>query len=99
MIVTAALNVTNRKVTKILAVVKGRANTASHHLSGAKEEKEILSETREAALDQMVQEAKQLFADAVIGLTFVSSEAASHVTDILAYGTAVKLDPAPPEKK
>lgn len=46
---------------------------------------------REDAFQQMLQHAKELGADAVIGVRYGALEFAQAVTEVLAYGTAVKL--------
>jgi uncharacterized protein YbjQ (UPF0145 family) len=52
----------------------------------------LLAECREQALDRMVEHATSLGADAVIGMRFDATEAAGGLaTEVLAYGTAVKL--------
>lgn len=52
----------------------------------------LLAESREQALDRMVQHAQSVGADAVIGLRFETTDAgAGQATEVLAYGTAVKL--------
>ena len=54
----------------------------------------LLAESREQALDRMLQHAQSLGADAVIGVRFETTDAGQgQATEVLAYGTAVKLDP------
>ncbi|MEZ5979374.1 MAG: YbjQ family protein [Planctomycetota bacterium] len=53
----------------------------------------LLAEAREQALDRLVAEARVLGADAVVGLRVATSQIAAGAAEILAYGTAVKLDP------
>lgn len=52
----------------------------------------LLGESREQALDRMADEARELGADAVIGVRFSTSMLAHGAAELLAYGTAVKLD-------
>ena len=52
----------------------------------------ILSETREQALDRMVEEAEELGANAIIMIRFTSSEIATSAAEVLAYGTAVVVE-------
>ncbi len=52
----------------------------------------ILSETREQALDRMVEEAEELGANAIITARFASSEIATSAAEVLAYGTAVVVE-------
>ncbi len=64
------------------------------NLNGGKidEYVEILSESREEAIKEMVEEAKKMDADAVINVRFMTSSVMGSVAEILAYGTAVKLE-------
>lgn len=54
---------------------------------------ELLEDTRRHALDRMVQNALVLGANAVIGFRFDSSEIGQSLTEIVAYGTAVVVEP------
>jgi uncharacterized protein YbjQ (UPF0145 family) len=52
----------------------------------------LLAESREQALDRMVENARAMGADAVIGVRFETTDAGQgQATEVLAYGTAVKL--------
>jgi uncharacterized protein YbjQ (UPF0145 family) len=51
----------------------------------------MLQEARQHAIDRMVGEAQQRGADAVVMMRFDSGEIAQGITEIVAYGTAVKL--------
>jgi uncharacterized protein YbjQ (UPF0145 family) len=102
-IITTGFTVPNREIDAIVGIAKGGSVRARHVgrdilaffrcLTGGEvhEYTKILAETREQALDRMIDHAKVMGADAVIGFRFVSSEIASHAAEILAYGTAVKL--------
>jgi uncharacterized protein YbjQ (UPF0145 family) len=52
---------------------------------------EVLEDSRRHAIDRMVANAHLLGADAIVAVRFDSSEIAQNLTEILAYGTAVKL--------
>ncbi|HLX34941.1 MAG TPA: heavy metal-binding domain-containing protein [Candidatus Limnocylindrales bacterium] len=54
---------------------------------------ELLEDTRRQALDRLVQNATLMGANAVISMRFDSSEMASYMTEIVAYGTAVVIVP------
>jgi uncharacterized protein YbjQ (UPF0145 family) len=54
----------------------------------------LLEDSRRHALDRMVENATLLGADAVLAIRFDSSEIGGQLTEILAYGTAVKVAPA-----
>ncbi|NNE68415.1 MAG: YbjQ family protein [Pyrinomonadaceae bacterium] len=52
---------------------------------------EMLTEARHQAIARMVQHALELNADAVVGLRFTTSTIMSNASEILAYGTAIRL--------
>src|ERR1700760_3731020 len=51
----------------------------------------LLEDSRRHALDRLVDNARLIDADGLIGVRFDSSEVGDGLTEILAYGTAVKL--------
>jgi len=53
----------------------------------------LLEDTRRQAIDRMVQNATMMGGNAVISMRFDSSEMASTMTEIVAYGTAVVVVP------
>jgi uncharacterized protein YbjQ (UPF0145 family) len=53
---------------------------------------QLLEDSRRHAIDRMVGNAGLLGADAVIAVRFDSSEIGQQFTEIVAYGTAVKVD-------
>ena len=52
---------------------------------------EMLNEARQIAVKRMVDEAKELGADAVIGIKYGSSQVMAGAAEGIAYGTAVKI--------
>ena len=52
---------------------------------------EMLNEARQIAVKRMVDEAKALGADAVIGVKYGSSQVMAGAAEVIAYGTAVKI--------
>jgi uncharacterized protein YbjQ (UPF0145 family) len=59
-----------------------------------KEYTEMLEEARRHALDRMVANATEMGANAVLMMRFDSSEIGQTMSEIVAYGTAVVLEPA-----
>jgi uncharacterized protein YbjQ (UPF0145 family) len=55
---------------------------------------QLLEDSRRHAIDRMVENARLMDADAVIAVRFDSSEIGQQFTEIVAYGTAVKVDRA-----
>jgi uncharacterized protein YbjQ (UPF0145 family) len=56
---------------------------------------QMLEEARRHATDRMVENATAMGANAVIMMRFDSSELGQTMSEIVAYGTAVVLEPAP----
>ncbi len=54
---------------------------------------ELLEDTRRQALDRMVQNAALMGANAIISMRFDSSELNNSMSEIVAYGTAVVVEP------
>lgn len=102
-ITTTGLEVPNKKIIKTLGVVKGNTIRARHVgrdiLAGLKtivggEIKTYTQMTtlaREEAFNRMINQAVELKADAVIGIRFSTSMIMQGASEMLAYGTAVKL--------
>jgi uncharacterized protein YbjQ (UPF0145 family) len=55
---------------------------------------ELLEDSRRHAMDRMVENAMLAGGNAVIGVRFDSSEIGQSLTEIVAYGTAVVIEPA-----
>ena len=54
---------------------------------------DLCERTRQDALNQMLDHARQLGANAVIGLRYDATEIMQGVTEVLCYGTAVLVEP------
>jgi uncharacterized protein YbjQ (UPF0145 family) len=52
---------------------------------------EVLEDARRHAIDRMVANARLIDADAIVSVRFDSTEMSENLTEIVAYGTAVKL--------
>jgi uncharacterized protein YbjQ (UPF0145 family) len=55
---------------------------------------QLLEEARRHAVDRMVQNAQAMGADAVVMMRFDSSEMGGTMSEIVAYGTCVTIEPA-----
>src|SRR6202171_2418151 len=55
----------------------------------------LCEQTRNDAFDLMIQHANELGANAIIGARYDATEIMNGVTEVLAYGTAVVVEPAP----
>jgi uncharacterized protein YbjQ (UPF0145 family) len=60
-----------------------------------KEYTQMLEEARRHALDRMVLNASVMGANAIVMMRFDSAEIGQTMSEIVAYGTAVELDPPP----
>ena len=103
MIVSTTENVPGREVAEILGLVTGNIVQAKHigrdiqaglrSIVGGRVGgyTEMLSEARAEATALMVGEAQRLNADAVVNVRYTTSAISDGMSEILAYGTAVKL--------
>ena len=103
MIVVTTHTVPGREVVEVLGLVRGNTVRARHlgkdiaammkNLVGGEvtEYTKLLAESREQAVDRMLEEATRLRADAIVGVRFTTSMIAAGAAEFLAYGTAVKL--------
>ena len=73
----------------------GNIAAAVRSLAGGeiKEYTQLLEDTRRQAIDRMVQNATLMGANAVISMRFDSSEIGNTMSEIVAYGTAVVVEP------
>src|SRR5262249_52037040 len=53
----------------------------------------LCEQTREEAFDVMIQHASERGANAIIGMQYDATEIMQGVTEVLAYGTAVQVEP------
>jgi uncharacterized protein YbjQ (UPF0145 family) len=60
---------------------------------------QLLEDTRRQALDRLVQNAALMGATAVLSMRFDSSELSGTMSEIVAYGTAVVIEPDPTAKQ
>jgi uncharacterized protein YbjQ (UPF0145 family) len=54
---------------------------------------ELCEEARQEAFDLMVQHAREIGANAIIGMRYDATELAENMTEVLCYGTAVVVQP------
>jgi len=102
-IVTTGLEIPKREIIEILGIVKGNTVRARNlgrdigaglkNLVGGevKTYTEMTIQAREEAYNRMVNEAIDLKADAIIGVSFSTSMVMQGASEMLVYGTAVKL--------
>lgn len=103
MIISTTETVIGRDIAKHLGIATGNTVRAKHigrdimavfktlvggEISGYTE---MLSESRNQAIDRMVAQGQAMGADAIINVRFTTSQVAQGMSEMLAYGTAVKL--------
>jgi uncharacterized protein YbjQ (UPF0145 family) len=54
----------------------------------------LCEETRGEAFDLMLKHAEELGANAIVGVRYDATELSENMTEVLAYGTAVVMEPA-----
>jgi len=57
---------------------------------------ELCERAREEAFQLMLEHAAAMGANAIIGMRYDANDVAAGVTEVLAYGTAVVIEPPPP---
>ncbi len=104
MILVNTDTVAGHRIVSSLGVAKGSVVRAKHigrdivavfrNLVGGEitEYTEMFTDARQRATQRMVQDAERLDADAVVNIRFVTSQVMSGASELLAYGTAVKLE-------
>jgi uncharacterized protein YbjQ (UPF0145 family) len=104
MIVTTGFDIQGRQVAQYLGVVRGivvRATGIGRGIVGGikalaggniEEWTVVCENARMEAFNRMVQHAHEIGADAVIGMRYDATEFGQGSTEVLAYGTAVKLN-------
>jgi uncharacterized protein YbjQ (UPF0145 family) len=53
----------------------------------------LADDARQHAYDRMVEEARKVGANAIIGMRYDANEIMEGITEVLAYGTAVRVEP------
>ena len=91
--ITENLGVCYGLVVRSMGVVGGVAASFKALRRGEiSEYTQLLEDSRRHAIDRMVDNARLLGADAIVSVRFDSSEIGNQFTEIVAYGTAVKVD-------
>jgi len=104
MIITNTETIPHHEVTKILGIARGSTvrarNIGRDIFAGLKnvvggeisEYTKLQALAREEALQRMMDDGKRLGADAIVNVRFTTSMIMQGASEILAYGTAVKLE-------
>jgi len=101
MLLSTTDKIEGKKIVKNLGLAKGNTIRARHigrdimailrHIVGGEitDYTKMMAESREQALDRMIEDAQKLGANAVVRLSFSTSMIMGGASEILAYGTAV----------
>lgn len=104
MIVTTGNDIAGRTITTYLGVMRGivvRSPTIGQGIMGGLKQfvggnnetyAQVCEAARQEAYERMIQQAQDRGADAIISMRYDATEFAEGVTEVLAYGTAVKLN-------
>ena len=104
MIVVTSSQIENRKIKQHLGLVRGNTIRSRHlgkdilavfrNIVGGEihEYTKLMAESREQAIDRMMDEASALGADAIVDVRFATSLVSQAASEILVYGTAVILE-------
>jgi uncharacterized protein YbjQ (UPF0145 family) len=105
MILTTLQSLPGYRIVRVIGLVKGNTIRARDigrdfiavlkNITGGEIEEytKMIAESREQAIDRLVNEADNLNADAVIGVRFGTTSVMNGAAEILAYGTAVVIEP------
>lgn len=103
MIVSNTENIPGREVESILGISRGSTvrarNIGRDIFAGLKnivggeieEYTKLQAQSREQALERMIEDAKRMGADAILCVRFTTSMITQGASEVMAYGTAVKL--------
>ena len=104
MIVTTSGQIEGKSVTKTIGLVKGSTIRARHLgkdiMAGLRgvvggeitEYTKMMAESREQAIERMIEDAEKKGANAVVSMRFTTSMVMQNASEILAYGTGVVVE-------
>ena len=104
MLMSTTETIEGKKIVKHLGLVKGNTIRARHigrdimaglrNVVGGEitDYTKMMAESREQALDRMIEDAQNLGANTIVGVKFATSMVMQSASEILAYGTAVVVE-------
>ena len=104
MLITTTDQIEGKRIVKTLGLVRGNTIRCRHvgndimaglkNLVGGEISNytKMMGESREQAIDRMIEEAQKLGANAIVQMRFATSMVMSSAAEILAYGTAVVVE-------
>lgn len=103
MLITTTEKIPNKEIIEILDIARGSTvrarNVGRDIFAGLKnivggelsEYTDLQAQSREQAIERMINDAKRLGADAIVNVRFSTATITQGAAEILAYGTAVRL--------
>jgi len=103
MILTTTATIPGREIEEVIDIVRGGTVQARHvgrdimaafkNIVGGEigDYTKLMSDAREKAIDRMIADADRIGADAIVNVRFMTSSIMQGMSEILAYGTAVRL--------
>jgi len=104
MLLSTTDTIHGKKIIKHLGLVRGNTIRARHigrdimaiirHIIGGEitDYTKMMAESREQAIDRMIEDAQKLGANAIVSINFSSQMIMGGASEILAYGTAVVVE-------
>jgi len=104
MLITTSDEIPGKKIVQVFGLVRGNTVRARHigrdimaHLRNivggeVTDYTKMIAEAREQSLDRMIAEAQKLGANAIVAMRFTTAEVMQGTAELLAYGTAVKVE-------
>lgn len=104
MIIVTSEYIQHKRIVKTIGLVRGNTIRARHlgrdiaatfrNMLGGEitEYTKLLAESREQAMDRMIEEARSKGANAIVMMRFATSEISTSAAEMLAYGTAVVVE-------
>ncbi|MEO1955165.1 MAG: YbjQ family protein [Gammaproteobacteria bacterium] len=104
MILVSSPNIPEKKIIKTLGLVKGNTIRARHIgkdiIAGLRaivggelhEYTQLLAQSREQAIDRMIEDAEKMGANAIVSVSFTTSVMSQGAAELMAFGTAVLIE-------
>jgi uncharacterized protein YbjQ (UPF0145 family) len=104
MLLSTTYSIHGKKIVKHLGLVRGNTIRARHigrdimavlrNVVGGEitDYTKMMAESREQAIDRMIEEAQKLGANAIIGVRFSTTEMMQKAAEIMVFGTAVVVE-------
>jgi uncharacterized protein YbjQ (UPF0145 family) len=104
MLIATSDTIPGKRIVEVKGLVRGNTIRARHigrdimaslrNIAGGEivEYTKMIAESREQAIDRMIDEAKERGANAIVALRFTTASMMENAAELLAYGTAVVVE-------